>query len=1124
LQPRISYIICAIERTGSYLLSDALGRTGISGRPQEFFHPGNLAKLSKGADERRYSAYFRQIMVAGTTSNAVFGAKIHWSHMYDLLLQLRKLPDYHDIPTRNLLSSVFPNLRYIQITRQDKLRQAVSFFKARQTRIWWRWDTSPMQHNSNTFAQTLTFDALALDDIIQQIGAHEAAWKEYFKECGVQPFEVVYEEMVHSHEQYEQIIRQALHYLAIPIPTGLMIPEPRYRKQADETSEEWVRQYLLLKQAQQTQLQPKILPDVVGQHQAGVQSILRPEYDSLDERPGDLSPGPTAPLKVAYPDTTHKVYKQQSTPAIFLSPTAITPRPLNIVTYATRTLGGAPLRLARCIDTYTPHTARCVWPHRASDYSTDYRNTSAMAEAQLFTADVVIVFDGKIAPQHSDQLSHKELITFAYSRFGCIDVQSEREGEDGCRDSTGLDYSWVQKGLPGAVLGQIAANPYFQSAVQDREHAVTNRSDTVDRTEETVWTVVPDPLPLWEEAYKPAPKADVLTLCYISPSLFSMLSTSNTNQVGVSASASTNLFEPRFEKKILRVLERLMEQYPLRVVVFDPADLGMGPGKSAIAPTQMIFTPSSPFERQALRRQAHIILEDCVSGNYHHASLAGLSTGSVVVNGLGQQPQALELFRTCAYGCSTDDSNQDEGFVRDESGFVDIDIPFVYADMASLERVLSDLIRRGTSSLEEEGMKNRHWVEKHWNFTSQWERFWEPLIKRVVPLPVPNIKIVSSDSFLPILTTNSQVEDGSSRSVSNVLISIKPTVFTATGPARQREVEEQRVREGKQGLKQETPLVALPTELVSDSRLSTKKIPSKSTTISVVIISHNEGEYLQHTIESLQSGLSGDSEIIVVDDWSTDGSTKGLDHFERDVNVLRPDHRLGVAAARNFGAKYTKGDIIVFSDAHVVMQSNWVAPLADALTRPEVGAVAPAISVMGRSSVKGYGGYVRAEELSWHWLRWQGRVPHPVPLLCGCFLAIRRDVLEATGGFDSGMITYGLEDIEFSLRLWLLGYECLVVPTVEVEHRFRPRDKSVPDYQRDWLPVIHNMLRLAVIHFGNDRIMRLVEQKVKNHAFPLAFARVVASDAWQRRSELQAIRSFDDDWFFRKFDHAGKPQ
>jgi LPS sulfotransferase NodH/GT2 family glycosyltransferase len=1061
LQPRISYIICSIERTGSYLLSDALGRTGIAGRPQEFFHPGYLAKLSNEADEGAYAEYFKQIFAASTTSNAIFGAKLHWSHMFDLLHTLRSLPDYSNRLTPDLLQSVFPNLHYIQITRRDKLRQAISFLKARQTDMWWEMDAW-VRNNRKVSAQPPTFDVIALDRIIHQIEAHEAAWKEYFRECGVHPYEVVYEELIHSYEQYEHIIRQVLHYLTIPIPAALTIPEPRYKKQADETSEEWVKKYLQLKQAQQVQLQPEARQDVVGQPQAGGQSNLCSEHDTLDLRAGDLSSSSRALCKAIHANANQKVPEQQSSPAASALPVSLSLRPLNIVIYSTRPLGGAPLRLTHCIDTCTPHTARCVWPYRASNYSTDYRDSPAIADAQIATAEVVIVFDGKIAPQHRDLLSHKEPITFAYSNFGGNDTWSEKRGGDESTETTVLDVSWVRQGLPGAVLDQIATHPYFQIGMQDSEHEVTNRANVTDRTKTTIWTVVPDPLPYWEEAYKPAAKADVLTVCYISPSLFSGLGSPDTKRTGIATSASTNSSVQSHHRIILQALECLSSLYPLRVVVFGPTDSEIKYANSAVAPTAVSLAPSSFSERWALRRQAHIILEDCASGNYHHASLVGLSTGSVVVNGLGLQPQVVELFRACACGFATGDYSQDDGLMGNDKGLVDKVIPFVYADVASVESVLAGLIRRGMSRLEEEGRENRRWVEKHWNFTTQWERFWEPLIKRVVPPPVPGGKIVLSKSSAPsIITTSSQVLHAQSKSLA---------------------------------------------------------------TISVVVISHNEGENLHRTINSLQVGLPNNSEIIVVDDSSTDGSTERLNSMDGRITVLHPKSRLGVASARNFGARHTRGDIIVFSDAHVSVPNDWVAPLADALIRRDVGAVAPAISMMGRIGRKGYGGYVHAGELTWRWLGLQGRNPYQVPLLCGCFLAIRRDVLEATGGFDSGMIMYGLEDIEFSLRLWLLGYECLVVPALEVEHQFRIKDAGLPDYQSHWLPVLHNMLRLAVMHFRGDRIQQLVEQKVKNHAFPLALARVAASDAWQRRSEMQTIRRYDDDWFFSRFNTTGKPR
>jgi hypothetical protein len=130
----------------------------------------------------------------------------------------------------------------------------------------------------------------------------------------------------------------------------------------------------------------------------------------------------------------------------------------------------------------------------------------------------------------------------------------------------------VRQGLPGVVVDQIATHPYFQLTMQDREREVANQANVTDRTKTTIWTVVPDPLPFWEEAYKPASKADVLTVCYVSPSLLSALGSPGTKRTGISASASTHLFEQSHHRIILQPLERLSRRYPLRVAVFGPTD------------------------------------------------------------------------------------------------------------------------------------------------------------------------------------------------------------------------------------------------------------------------------------------------------------------------------------------------------------------------------------------------------------------------------------------------------------------------------------------------------------------------------------------------------------------------
>lgn len=288
---------------------------------------------------------------------------------------------------------------------------------------------------------------------------------------------------------------------------------------------------------------------------------------------------------------------------------------------------------------------------------------------------------------------------------------------------------------------------------------------------------------------------------------------------------------------------------------------------------------------------------------------------------------------------------------------------------------------------------------------------------------------------------------------------------------------------------------------------------SASASVSVVVVSHNEGDNLRRTIHSLLAGLPADGEIIVVDDCSTDGSTACLNDRYANVAVVRPGERLGVARARNFGGQRAKGQMLVFCDAHVAAPLGWAAALAAALAQEGAGAVGPAISAMHNPQHKGYGMRWADAALNLDWLGLQGQTPYPVPLLCGCFIALRRELFVAIGGFDPGLVVWGCEDSELSLRLWTRGYACLLVPEVEIAHLFRPTHP----YRVDWEVLIYNTLRMATMHFGPDRLRRIVAGLTTRSNFPAAFARLADSDAWARRQQIHAERLYDDSWFFRRF-------
>ena len=290
--------------------------------------------------------------------------------------------------------------------------------------------------------------------------------------------------------------------------------------------------------------------------------------------------------------------------------------------------------------------------------------------------------------------------------------------------------------------------------------------------------------------------------------------------------------------------------------------------------------------------------------------------------------------------------------------------------------------------------------------------------------------------------------------------------------------------------------------------------PCSSRSVSVVVATHNEGANLRPTVESLLAGLPRDGEIIIVDDASDDDSAESLDGLYGGVRVLRTEKRLGVSGARNAGVQVARGDILVFSDAHVRAPLYWAEVISETLVPARAGAVAPCIRDMAQPGNRGFGLRWRDPALNVDWLGQVSKDPYAVPIVCGCFFAMRRSVFDAVGGFDPGLTTWGYEDAELSLRLWLHGYECLVSPGVEIAHLFRPAHP----YEVPWDAIVHNVLRVAATHFSDRRLERVVQTVARSDAFPAAVTRLVDSDVLERRSALRSTRQRDDDSYFVRFE------
>jgi LPS sulfotransferase NodH len=244
MKPQISYVICAVQRSGSFLLCEALKNTGLAGSPEEYFLNGEGWEDQSWARQHGVLSrrdYLNLVFEKGTSSNGVFGTKVMWNYFHTMLHSLQELPEYKDLNAPQFMASLFPNVHYIWIIRRDKVRQAVSWARAGQTDVYaWHTGETPVPKREPTF------DFEFIDQLYNLILQGEAGWQSFFEACRVQPFRVEYEELV---EAYEATALRILDYLNVPYPENLVFGERRLQKQADALNEAWVQKYLQMKQA-----------------------------------------------------------------------------------------------------------------------------------------------------------------------------------------------------------------------------------------------------------------------------------------------------------------------------------------------------------------------------------------------------------------------------------------------------------------------------------------------------------------------------------------------------------------------------------------------------------------------------------------------------------------------------------------------------------------------------------------------------------------------------------------------------------------------------------------------------------------------------------------------------------
>ena len=203
--------------------------------------------------------------------------------------------------------------------------------------------------------------------------------------------------------------------------------------------------------------------------------------------------------------------------------------------------------------------------------------------------------------------------------------------------------------------------------------------------------------------------------------------------------------------------------------------------------------------------------------------------------------------------------------------------------------------------------------------------------------------------------------------------------------------------------------------------------------VSVVVIGRNEGSRLERCLASV-AAMERDRfaiETIYVDSGSTDDSLSVASRFGAWTVALQAE-RPTAAMGRNAGWKIARGSIVLFLDGDTILDPRFVVDSLAVFDDPTVAVVwGHRREVDPRHSL-----YNRVLDLDWVYVS-------GFTEFCGGDALFRREVLEATGGFDETLIAG--EEPELCRRILGLGFRILHVDRAMTGH-----DLAITRFSQYW--------------------------------------------------------------------------
>jgi GT2 family glycosyltransferase len=257
--------------------------------------------------------------------------------------------------------------------------------------------------------------------------------------------------------------------------------------------------------------------------------------------------------------------------------------------------------------------------------------------------------------------------------------------------------------------------------------------------------------------------------------------------------------------------------------------------------------------------------------------------------------------------------------------------------------------------------------------------------------------------------------------------------------------------------------------------------------LSVIIVNYNVKHFLEQCLHSVyKAAREIETEIIVVDNNSVDGSASFIREKFPDLHFIENKQNVGFSKANNQAIKIAKGEYILLLNPDTVVEEDTFTKVVDFMdNHPEAGG-------LGVKMIDGKGAFLpeskrgfptpwvafykmfglsklfpKSKRFGKYHLSYLDKDKiHEVEVLAGAFMLMRKETLDLVGLLDETFFMYG-EDIDLSYRIIQGGYKNYYFPETTIIHY---KGESTKKGSLNYVKVFYNaMIIFARKHFSHGK-------------------------------------------------------